>query len=252
LGCALSVVDRLDTLASLFAVGEAPTGSRDPFALRRSTQGLVKIVLGRGLHLPLDKLLEKALDIVVGQGVRLASPEPERLQATLEFLRGRVRFLLEQTGQRYDLINAALAAGNLDPLDVRLRVAALESLKEDANFTAISISFKRIRKILAQAAEDGPVDSALLRENAERALYEHMKKARERLADLMERRDYAEALRALAALRTPIDLFFDEILVMDRDPAVRRNRVGLLRALAALFLSLADFSEVVVEGEAAA
>jgi glycyl-tRNA synthetase len=252
LGCALSIADRLDTLAGLFAVGEAPTGSRDPFALRRSTQGLVKIMLSRGLHLPLDGLLEKAMDIVVGQGVRLPSPEPERLQAALEFLRGRVRFLLAQAGQRYDLINAALAAGTLDPLDVRLRVAALESLKEDANFTAISISFKRIRKILAQAAEDGPVDSALLRESAERALYERMMKARERLAELVERRDYAEALRTLAALRAPIDLFFDEILVMDRDPAVRRNRVGLLRALAALFLSLADFSEVVLEGEAAA
>ncbi len=252
LGCALSAVDRLDTLAALFAVGEAPTGSRDPFALRRCGQGLAKILLDRSLHLPLDTLLEKALDGVRAQGVPLSSAPAERLAALVEFVRGRVRFILEQAGHRYDLINAALASGPLDPLDVRLRVQALESLREDANFAALSLSFKRIRKILAQAAEDGPLDPAALRESAERGLYERMTQARERLDGLVGRRDYAEALRTLAALRPPIDEFFEQVMVMDRDPALRRNRVGLLRALAEMFLSLADFSEVVLEGEAAA
>jgi len=251
LGCALSVVDRLDTLAAMFAVGEIPTGSRDPFALRRAGQGLVKILLDRGLHLALDELLERALEGVEGQGVGLVSPRTERLQSVCEFVRGRVRFLLEQAGQRTDLIHAALAAGSLDPLDVRMRVAALEALQADANFAAISLSSKRIRKILTQAAEDGPLEPAALREKAERALYESMTQARERLSGLVGRRDYPEALRTLASLRTPIDLFFDEVMVMDRDPGLRRNRVALLRGLSEMFLALADFSAVAVEGEAA-
>jgi glycyl-tRNA synthetase len=252
LGCALSIVDRLDTLAALFAVGEAPTGSRDPFGLRRTGQGLVKILLDRALHLPLDTLLAKAMEVVELQEAPIVGSRRDRLQALGEFIRGRVRFILEQAGHRFDLVNAALASGGLDPLDVRLRVAALESLREDANFAAISLSFKRIRKILAQAAQEVSLDPGALREEAERRLYERLSEARQRLGELVARRDYVQALQILAALRPPIDLFFDKVLVMDKDPVLRRSRLGLLRALSEMFLSLADFSEVAVEGEAAA
>jgi glycyl-tRNA synthetase beta chain len=251
LGCALSILDRLDALAALFAAGEAPTGSRDPFALRRTGQGLVKILLDRRLHLPLEPLLEEALEAVAPQAGGDAAAARERRQALLEFVRGRVRFLLEQGGGRYDLVSAALAAAGLDPLDARLRVQALEALKQDADFVALSVSFKRIRKILAQASGDGPYDPAALRESAERELHERMSAARDRLAGLVGRRCYPEALRALAALRPPIDRFFDEVLVMAPDREVRRNRIGVLRELSRMFLSLADFAEVVVEGEGA-
>jgi glycyl-tRNA synthetase beta chain len=250
LGCALSILDRLDALAALFAAGEAPTGSRDPFALRRAGQGLVKILLDRRLHLPLEALLEQALERVATQAGTEAAAERGRRQALLEFMRGRVRFLLEQGGGRYDLVSAALAASGLEPLDARLRVQALEALLQDADFTALAVSFKRIRKILAQASEDGPYDPAALRESAERELHERMSAARERLTGLVGGRRYTEALRALAGLRAPIDRFFDEVLVMAPDHDVRRNRVGVLRELSRMFLSLADFAEVVAEGEA--
>jgi glycyl-tRNA synthetase len=251
LGCALSILDRLDALAALFAAGEAPTGSRDPFALRRAGQGLVKILLDRGLHLALAPLLESALQGLTAQVGAGEAAAGERRQALLEFVRGRVRFLLEQGGGRYDLVNAALTAADLDPLDARLRVLALDALKQDADFTALSVSFKRIRKILAQASGDGPYDPAALRESAERELHERMSAVRDRLTGLVDERRYPEALRALAALRPPIDRFFDEVLVMAPDAELRRSRLGVLRELSKLFLSLADFAEVVVEGEGA-
>jgi glycyl-tRNA synthetase beta chain len=247
LGCAVSVVDRLDTLASLFAVGETPTGSRDPFGLRRSSQGLIKILLDKKVYMAVDCLLARALEILQDQGIE--PPPPERVQGLLDFVRGRVRYLLEQTGYRYDLVNAALAAGALDPLDVQMRVSALQSLHEEETFGSLSTAFKRIRKILAQASGDGSVDSQLLREKAERGLHEHMHQVRERLDYLLPQRNYTEALRAVAALRPSIDTFFDEVLVMDRDPDLRRNRIGLLRFLSDMFLKLADFSEIIVERE---
>ncbi len=247
LGCAVTIVDRLDTLASLFAVGEQPTGSRDPFALRRSGQGLVKTLLERKIHLPLDTLLGNALDGVIARGA--PQPSQERLKMLLDFVRERVRYVLEHLGHRYDLVNAALAFGGLDPLDLRLRVQALETLRSDASFASLSTSFKRIRKILGQAGEDGAVDSDLLKERAERGLYEALVRVQERVGALVRERKYPEALRTVATLRPAIDNFFDEVLVMDRDAALRRNRITLLRSLSTMFLSLADFSEIVTEGE---
>ena len=247
LGCALSVVDRLDTLGALFTVGEIPTGSRDPFALRRCSQGLIKILLESKVHLSLDSMLTRAMQIVREQGVPPSSSE--NVQALRDFVRARVRYLLEQTGHRYDMVNAALAAGELDPFDVQMRVTALEAVHDGETFGSLSIAFKRIRKILTQGSGDGAVDSQLLKEKAERGLHERMNQVRGELESLLPRRNYSDALRAVASLRPVIDTFFDDVLVMDPDPNLRRNRMGLLRSLSEMFLKLADFSEIVVEGE---
>ncbi|MEE9231727.1 MAG: glycine--tRNA ligase subunit beta [Acidobacteriota bacterium] len=250
LGCALSVVDRLDTVGALFSVGEIPTGSRDPFGLRRSSQGLIKILLESKIHLPLDSMLTRTLEIVREQGV--PPPSRENVQALQDFVRGRVRYLLEQAGHRYDMINAALAAGQLDPFDVQMRASALEAVHDDETFGSLSIAFKRIRKILTQGSGDGAIDSQLFKEKAERSLHEQMNQIRGELEILLQRRNYPDALRAVASLRPAIDTFFNDVLVMDRDPSLRRNRMSLLRSLSDMFLKLADFSEIVVEGESRA
>ena len=242
LGRVLAVAERLDTLAGGFAAGLKPTGNKDPFALRRCALGLARTDIEGGLDLPLDPLLEQACAQVAFAGE--ASP-----LALREFVLERLRGYYADAGHGGALFEAALGARTGAPLrladlDRRLRATAAFAALPDAE--ALAAANKRIRNILRKSEEALPqaVDRALLAEDAERALLEALEQAERDTDQALAARDYVAVLQRLAALRAPVDAFFDAVMVMDEDPALRRNRLALLARLQGRFLAVADVSEL--------
>lgn len=228
-GCLVALADKVDTLRGCFAIGLIPSGSKDPFALRRAAQGVVKILVESRLPVPLGKLAagDKGL---------------------LEFLLDRVRYYFKDVrGYAYDEVNAALAAGHDDLPDVAERLAAIQAVRPTADFEPLAASFKRIKNILRQAGFEGggAVDANLLEAGPEAGLSAAFEDLRARVAMFRERKDYRTALALIASLRPQVDLFFDKVLVNAPDENVRRNRLALLANLLTEFSAIADFSEIV-------
>ena len=245
-GAILSLADRLDTQAGIFLLGLVPTGSRDPYALRRSVQGACRILVERGVGVSLPNLMTAAIAAYAAAGtVKDAVPPDEALRTLLEFWRGRQEFLAAEAGFPVDVVRAALGAGDADPADARRRMEAVRDFRKTPGFEDLAAAHKRMRNILAgQKETETPFDPAGLKEPAERALADRLREAQPLVASAAAARDYAGALGRIAALREPVDRFFGDVMVLAEDPALRRNRVALLRALQALFLTVADFSEI--------
>lgn len=230
-GQLVALADKLDTLRGCFRVGLIPSGSKDPFALRRAAQGVVRILVETPLGLPFDRLAE-------GDA------------ALREFLLERVRYYFRETrGYAYDEVNAVLAAGTNDLGDVAARLAAVQAVRPTPDFEPLAASFKRIRNILKQAqveqAAGDAVDESLLEAGPERELHAAFQPVRASLTSRRQQRDYAGALAEVATLRPQVDLFFDKVLVNAPDERVRRNRLSLLQTLLAESSTIADFSEIV-------
>jgi glycyl-tRNA synthetase beta chain len=270
---AVAVADKIDTLAVCFTAGFIPKGSADPYALRRSALGIHRTLIEREIRLDLTPLLDAALSQAVDAGFakpRAAAPEgraPKKEKAgagadpraaLFEFMEQRLRFLLEEAGVRFDATRAVLSTGWTDPLLAWRKAKALDALRGQPDFLALAAAAKRVRNILAQAAEKGQdaagarLDPARLSKGAEAALHEAMREARSRAESLASRDDHRGALSAIAALRGAVDRFFEDVLVMDPDEGTRMNRLALLAELKAILSSEADFAEIVVEGESAA
>jgi len=166
-----------------------------------------------------------------------------------KFFEGRLRFLLEEMGYSYDCMNAGLSAGFDDPLDAVERVRALQDMRKADDFVALASSFKRIQNILNQAGSfDGELNASMLSESAERALWENYLRILPEVQSAVRQHDYVRALRVMASMRQSVDRFFNEVLVMAEDQAMKRNRLLLLRELARLFSAVGDISEIVREG----
>jgi glycyl-tRNA synthetase beta chain len=241
-GALLALADRLDTVGGCFSVGLVPSGSGDPFAVRRQGNGIIKIILDHRLKLSLSRLIDCALS-------SYAVTASEDLTNDLkEFFEGRLRFILEEAGYAYDCVNAGLAVGTDDPLDAMERVRALQDMHNEPDFLSVASNFKRIVNILAQssAAQDAP-STELMAEPAERSLWQSYLSARPAVEQARANHDYGSALSVLASMRETVDSFFDQVLVMAEDPAVRSNRLALLGQLSKLFLSVADISQIVLE-----
>ncbi|MCZ6671267.1 MAG: glycine--tRNA ligase subunit beta [Acidobacteria bacterium] len=238
-GAILGIVDRLDTLCGMFLLGQIPSGSRDPFGLRRAAQGLCKISLEKSLGVSFRRLVEyNAALHRAGLG---GADREKRIESLLHFLRERLAFVLVARGHAADAVEAVLRAGADEPVDCEARVSALEKIRTDPDFEALAIGFKRVRNILAGQAEiswnpDAP------RAGAESALKDKVMEVETGMESMLEGKDYSSLLRLLASTRGAIDRFFDEVLVMDKDESVRNNRIGLLQRLSGLFLRVADLS----------
>jgi glycyl-tRNA synthetase beta chain len=251
-GCAVSLADKLDSLVACFAVGAIPTGSSDPFALRRAALGVVKIILERKLPLSISSAISAA-----AKALKMYPPKIEVSEAVqkqvLDFLLERARFMLtEKRGFAYDEINAAFAAGADDLVDAVERVAAVKAIRNTKNFGPLAASFKRIRNILEKSA--GALDKGqlnvqheLLWEPAERELHAASQKIGEESTRRKKAGKYREALEVISELRPSVDQFFEKVLVMVEDQAVRKNRVALLANLLKEFSTIADFSQLGTE-----
>jgi glycyl-tRNA synthetase beta chain len=234
----VALADKLDSLAAFFSIGEKPTGSRDPFALRRAALGVIRILVEKGLRLPLEPVLQAA-------GASEATVEE-----LLGFFHDRLKTSLKDKGVRHDLIDAALATGQEDDL-VRLlaRVGALaDLLKSDDGANLLAAARRAINILRIEEKKDGlhagPVDAKLLRLPAEAALHQALHEATAAASPLLAREDYQGAMSVIAGLRPVLDAFFDRVTVNDPDPQVRANRLRLLAGIRAALAPIADFTRI--------
>jgi glycyl-tRNA synthetase beta chain len=247
----VSLADRLDTQAGIFLLGIVPTGSRDPYGLRRSVLGTCRILIEMKIHLSLRDLIERALAGYRDPSIEGTVVAEDARAALLEFYRGRLEHLGQAISPRPDTVRAALAAAMDDPYDVRLRLEALDVLRREPGFLTLALAHKRIKNILKDR-KVGPSDGALLQDDAERALERALRQAMPLIETAQARADHLAALRAIERLGPHLDRFFAEVLVMAEDPRLRDNRLGLLREIGGLLLRVADFSEMAVDAEAEA
>lgn len=239
---AVALADRLDTLVGIFAIGQAPTGAKDPFALRRAALGVLRILVEQGLDLDLKNLLENA-----AKGLALAIPEaPDHVLSVFEFITERQHRYSLDRGIRADVFAAVAAVGCIRPLDFEQRMIAVNHFLTLPEAEALAAANKRIQNILKKQdqAPSAVIDNALLVEPAERALFGTLKDIEPVIADFMAESDYNAALTALAALRAPVDAFFEGVMVMADDPALQQNRLALLQRIGALFLGIADLAQL--------
>ena len=242
-GAILSAADRVDTLAGFFGIGLVPTGSKDPYGLRRAAQGLVSIVLSRGWRVDWSIVFRKAVALY-----RTAVPRPvEAVLADLRtFFADRVHFLFEKRGLEPDVVASVLAAGSWDFADLADRAGAIADARRREGFRSLSLSVKRIRKILPGPVERAP-DPALFREPAEHALAADALQLSRTADTLVSSRRYPELIAAMVSLAPALDRFFDDVLVNAPEPELKANRQALLAGIQRQFGKFADISEIVVE-----
>jgi glycyl-tRNA synthetase beta chain len=242
-GAILSAADRVDTLAGFFGIGLVPTGSKDPYGLRRATQGLVAIVLSRGWRVDWSIVFRKAIAL---HGAAIARPADAVLADLRAFFADRVHFLFEKRGLEADVVASVLAAGSWDFADLADRAGAIADARRREGFRSLSLSVKRIRKILPGPVEKAP-DPALFREPAEHALAADALQLSRTADTLAASRRYPELIAAMVSLAPALDRFFDDVLVNAPEPELKANRQALLAGIQRQFGKFADISEIVVE-----
>ncbi len=242
-GRVVSLADRIDTLAGIFGLGLVPTGSRDPFGLRRASQGVVRILLEGELPLDVERVAAAAVELY---GDRLTRT-PEQVLADLRpFLADRVRYVLGLAGSAYDEIEAGLAVGTGSLPDLKARVDALHRARTGADFLSVVLAAKRIANIVKDAPESA-VDPALLVEPAEKDLAAAFAGMQSEIEAAAAARDYERCLARIADLAPVLDRFFVEVLVMDKDSGVRANRIALLQAIGQTVSRVGRLTEMVVD-----
>jgi glycyl-tRNA synthetase beta chain len=252
-GTLLSLADKLDSIVGCFAVGLLPSGSRDPYGLRRAGSGIVRMIVEKKVRLGLSKAVAEAVGVLERSGV--SRQDRGTAELVKAFLEERARHLFRELRQfPYDEVNAVFSAGCDDLVDAQARLEALRRIRPTPDFEAVAAAFKRIRNILEQAGNGKkhaarPVSEPMLAAGAERDLYERLVALRPQVVELRAKHHYQEVLRRAASLRPQVDRFFDTVLVMAPDEALRANRLALLAQLLREFSAVADFSEIVVSSK---
>lgn len=265
-GLAVAIADKLDTLTGIFAIGEKPTGTKDPLGLRRAAIGVLRILIETGLDLDLRHFVTRGLELARADIERVAAaagkPAPaivvEKVTADIyDYIMERLRaYYLEGGGttntigaatMTTEMFDAVLASSPLSPLDFDARLKALRAFLELPESTSLTAANKRIANILRKSAggvAPGEVDVETLKEDAEIRLFDSMRSLRDAVSIATAQREYANALGRLAQLRPAVDEFFDQVMVMDEDPRLRTNRLALLAQLHGLFAGVADLSRL--------
>ncbi len=245
-GALVGLADRLHQLVGILGVGEKVTSATDPYGLRRAAIGIVRILVDRGYHLLLSAAVRATLDSI--SGVTLAAaPDAVKVQV-LDFFRGRLKALWSEDLDA-DLVEAVLSAGFDDVVDARKRLEALAAVKSRPDFVPLAVAFKRVANIREKAGEGAgaPFSVELLRDPAERHLAAEVARVEAEVRGLRELRSYPDILRAVAELKPAVDRFFDQVLVMADDAALRNNRLALMKRVADLFADIADFRKIQAE-----
>jgi glycyl-tRNA synthetase beta chain len=244
-GALLSIADKMDSIVGVLGVGIQVSGSSDPFGLRRNAHGVCKVILDRKLRFSFPLLLDRVL-AVYGE---LLTVERGSVKAScLEFFGGRLRFMLEKRGFRYDLVGAALGPGLDQVYDALPRVEALDTLKSSPQFEPFILMAKRINNIL-KGLPAAKVNPDIFVEKEERDLYSTFSIIRDNAQPMIVRGDYVRAQGIYFKIQPVLNTFFDKVLVMAEEKKVRQNRLGLLQAINKMLLGIADYSQVVVEGD---
>ena len=246
-GMVLSIADKLDTLVGLFGINMIPTGSQDPYALRRQAQGIVSIIIDNRLPVKMKTLVSKAIDQYVSQGCRLR--ETGEIQKDVDlFLAQRVKFHIQKEKVRYDIADAVLTEEMDDLVAMNEKAIELNKVLGSKAMEDLLTGFERCNNLSRNAASD-MIEPVYFEADIESKLYEELIAADDALDKTLAAHDIAASVKTLASLRPTIDTFFDDVLVMDKNEAKRTNRLALLKRAVNVFNRLADFSKVVREGE---
>jgi glycyl-tRNA synthetase beta chain len=251
-GAVLSIADKADTIAGMFALGLQPTGSKDPFALRRQANGIVKTIAEHKFPLSLNSLLRDAREMYRGsEAARKFSKEVDYTGAVREFFRERLDFYLRDAlGFKYDVVKAVLASGADDVVDVVARAESVKGVLHMPEFQAIAAACKRMRNILKQAEDKGikpaeRFDYLPESSHEEKNLAAYLELNTPKIEANRQKKQYGDALLLLSTAREKVDVFFDKVMVMVDNERVRANRLALLQTLLREFTTIADFSEIV-------
>lgn len=242
----VSLADKFDTIVGCFGVGIIPTGSQDPYALRRAALGITRIILDRALNLSLGDVTKFALNELES---KLTRERGEIARDVGDFFKQRLNNVIMESGIDYDITEAVLASSFDDFVDARKRAQALQSIRQHPNFDSIATANKRVTNILKKVKTLPAVDVDKFEQREERELYSAYLQIREPVLDHIEKHDYAEALDLLVDLREPIDTFFDHVFVMVEDAQIRNNRLAMMKEIKQTFDRIADFSRIVVSSE---
>ena len=243
-GAIVGIADKMDTIAGFFGVGLPPTGTADPYALRRQSLGIINIILSKQYALSLNFLIDESLTLLKDT---LKKPASDAKKDVLDFFRGRLQHQLISQGYAYDTVEAVLSADMDDLLVVIEKIKALEDFRKNPEFEPVSVAFKRVDNILKDF-EGGRADVNLLAHEAEIKLFSALDDIKTRVEKNIAEKDFIGALNRLAALRPAVDAFFDHVMVMDKDEQIRLNRLSLLSEISCLFHKIADFSKIVTAG----
>ncbi|MBT7934570.1 MAG: glycine--tRNA ligase subunit beta, partial [Nitrospina sp.] len=243
LGAVIAVADKLDTILGCIGVGLIPSGSEDPYGLRRNALGIIQIFLHRNWQVSLDSLVEESLGSM-GSKIKL---DPETIRNhVMELFSQRYKTYLNAEGFPYDAIDCVLSTGLDSIVDIRAKVAAFSDLKKQPYFEPLAIAFRRVVSILNDEAV-GDVDPGLLNDPAEKKLFEMYLKVRDPVFRHIQNKEFSQALEKIVEIKPAVDSFFDEVMVMVEDASLRKNRLCLLQQISGLFSELADFSRIVLK-----
>lgn len=242
-GAIVGMADRLDTMAGCFAIGEKPTGTTDPFGLRRLALGLLNIIQGHELKISLRDMIAKAL-AGYDQTIEIPSDTEEQL---LEFIRLRFENDAVANGRKNEVVVAATSVNFDDVLDCKARIDALQNISSQEQFGVLAGSYKRIRNIIKDNSSTA-VDESLFAEDAEKQLHATLVEVSAKVEPLLANASYDKALETMLQMKEPVDLFFDNVMVMTDDQAIRQNRLNLLTALGEMVLRIGDISKMHQEG----
>ena len=252
----MSIGDKADTIAGMFALGLVPSGSKDPFALRRQANAVVKIIAEKKLPLRLSGLMSDArAGYQKSEAEKKFVDDAKYTESIRVFFRERLEFYLRDVcGYAYDVVKAVLGADADDVVDTLARADAVKQVLHMPEFHAIGAACKRIRNILRQAEEKGiapseKVDALPGSAEEENTLIAYLSQEGAKVEEFRRKREYVEALKLLSTARDPVDRFFDKVMVMVEDTHVRANRLALLRMLLKQFSTIADFSEIAIEAK---
>jgi glycyl-tRNA synthetase beta chain len=242
IGTIVSLADKMDTICGFFGVGMTPTGTADPYALRRSVIAIINIVLGKGLRLSLTDFIDKSIEIL---GKKATRGSDELRADVADFFRGRLAVLLTDAGNPQDVVDAVLTVSIDDLVLVKKRAEAVAEWKKRLEFNDLATSIKRVGNIIkGKDLEGGDVDGKLLEKGAEEGLFKELTEVEKGVGAMIAKEDYDGAVGKLLELKGPIDRFFDDVMVMDEDPNVRQNRLSLLGRIKSLFMNICDFQKI--------
>jgi len=240
-GDIVSIADKMDTIVGSFGIGLVPTGTADPFGLRRQALGIIRIIVEKKYPISMEELVEESQRLLKE---KMERPLKEVKEEVLEFFRIRYQNYLLEKGYPFDVIEAVISVSFDRLLDVQERIDCLRSARKVKDFDSVVIGFKRAMNILRGSPYGERTDSRLFKEPPEKDLYQAFLKAKERIEHYLSQRDYQSALQEMTQMKKPIDDFFDGVMVMVEEEAIRNNRLALLREIGQLFLKIADFSKL--------
>ncbi|MEA2096830.1 MAG: glycine--tRNA ligase subunit beta, partial [Candidatus Cloacimonadota bacterium] len=240
----VAIADKIDTICGIIGVDMIPTGSKDPFALRRAANGVVQIISNNSFEINIHKLIDISFKLLES---KLDKPENNK-DIVYDFFKQRVNWLLKQKQIDYDIIDSVMHIDHSNIPDLIHRAEALQELKKQEDFIKLVLGFKRVSNIIAEVKSISDVKQEILQEKMERTLYTQYLDLKVRIEELLPDKNYKKILEELVKYGSTIDDFFDEVLVNVEDIEIKQNRYNILFCIRELFLQVADLSKLVVDG----